>query len=93
MLLSSLSLPASFFKVLLLPLLQKFNCFHLFRFQLPLPHLWFKLDDHPYYSSDLAPSDSCLFPNMKKILSGKRYQSNDEVTSIVEDYFEGQKET
>jgi len=29
---------------------------------------------------------------MKK-LSGKRYQADDEVTSAVEDYFEGQKET
>jgi len=36
MLPSPLPLPASFFKVL--PLLQKFNRFHRFRFQLTLPH-------------------------------------------------------
>jgi len=34
------SLPASIFKVLPLP--QKFNCFHSFHFQLPLPHPSFK---------------------------------------------------
>jgi len=53
----------------------------------------FKLVDHPYYSPDLVSSDCYLLPNMKKILSRKRYQSDDEVTSAVEDYFEGQKET
>jgi len=42
MLPSSLPLPASFFKVLLLPLPQKFNRFqHRFNFQLPLPHPWY----------------------------------------------------
>jgi len=30
---------------------------------------------------------------MKKNLSEKRYQSDDEVTDAVENYFEGQKET
>jgi len=54
----------------------------------------FDLVDHPYYSSDLAPSNCYLFLNMKKFLSRKpRYQSDDKVTSAVEDYFEGQKET
>jgi len=37
MLPSSLPLPASFFEVLPFPLPQKFNRFHRFRFQLPLP--------------------------------------------------------
>jgi len=32
-------------------------------------------------------------PTWKKKLSGKRYQSDDKVTSAVENYFEGQKET
>jgi len=53
----------------------------------------FELVDHPHYSPDLAPSDYYLFLNMKKIMSGKRYQSDDEVTSAVEDYFGSQKET
>ena len=35
---SSLPLPTCFIKVLLLPLSKKINCFHRFRFQLPLPH-------------------------------------------------------
>jgi len=52
----------------------------------------FELVDHPYYSPDFAPSDCYLFPKMKKILSRKQYQSDEEVTSVVEDYFEGQKE-
>jgi len=54
---------------------------------------WFELVDHPHYSPDLTPSDYYLFLNMKKILSGKQYQSDDEVASAVEDYFEGLKET
>jgi len=52
----------------------------------------FELVDHPYYSSDLAPSECYLFSNTKKISSRKRYQSDDEVTFAVEDYYEGQKE-
>jgi len=31
------------------------------------------------YSSDLAPSDYYLFPNMKKWLAGRRFYSNEEV--------------
>jgi len=53
----------------------------------------FELVDHLYYSPDLARSNCYLFLNMKKFLSKKRYQSDDEVASAVEDYFEGQKET
>jgi len=52
MLPSSLTLPASFFKVLPLP--QKFNRFHRFRFQLPLPL------PHPWLG------ENCCF-NLKKI--------------------------
>ena len=52
----------------------------------------FELIDHPPYSPDLAPSDYLLFPNLKKHLAGKRYESDDDVISAVEDFFEGQKE-
>ena len=52
----------------------------------------FELIDHPPYSPDLAPSDYFLFPNLKKHLAGKRYESNDDVISAVEDFFEGQEE-
>lgn len=53
----------------------------------------FELVDHPPYSPDLAPSDFFLFPNMKKHLAGKRYQTDDEVISAVEDFFGDQDES
>uniref|UniRef100_A0A673BIC6 Histone-lysine N-methyltransferase SETMAR n=1 Tax=Sphaeramia orbicularis TaxID=375764 RepID=A0A673BIC6_9TELE len=53
----------------------------------------FELVDHPPYSPDLAPSDYFLFPNMKKHLAGKRYQTDDEVISAVEDFFGDQDES
>ena len=52
----------------------------------------FELVDHPSYSPDLAPSDFFLFPKMKKHLAGKRYQTDDEVISAVEDFFGDQDE-
>ena len=52
----------------------------------------FKLIDHPPYSPDLAPSDYFLFPNLKKHVAGKWYESDDDVISAVEDFFEGQEE-
>ena len=52
----------------------------------------FELIDHPPYSPDLAPSDFFLFANLKKHLAGKRYESDDDVISAVEDFFEGQEE-
>ena len=39
----------------------------------------FELIDHPLYSPDLALSDYFLFPNLKKHLAGKRYESDDDV--------------
>ena len=52
----------------------------------------FELIDHPLYSPDLAPLNYFLFPKLKKHLAGKRYESNDDVISAVEDFFEGQEE-
>ena len=52
----------------------------------------FELIDHPPYSPDLALSDYFLFPNLKKHLAGKRYESDDDAISAVEDFFEGQEE-
>ena len=46
----------------------------------------FDMVDHPPYSPDLAPSDYFLFPNMKKHLAGKQYQTDDDVISAGEDY-------
>ena len=39
--------------------------------------LKYDLLDHPPYSPDLAPSDFYVFPNLKKILAGKRFTSNE----------------
>ncbi|KAL7723768.1 hypothetical protein ACLKA6_017266 [Drosophila palustris] len=43
-----------------------------------LNELGFELLPHPPYSPDLAPSDYWLFANLKKMLRGKRFRSNDE---------------
>ena len=40
------------------------------------------------YSTDPAPSDNWLFANLKRILEGKRFGSNEEVISETEVYFE-----
>lgn len=53
-----------------------------------LAKLHFQLVPHPPYSPDLAPSDFFLFPNLKKFLAGKKFQSNEEVMNEVNTYFE-----
>ena len=58
----------------------------------PVHDCGFELIDHIPYSPDLAPSDYFLFPNLKKHLAGRRYESDDDVISAVEDFFEGQEE-
>ena len=52
----------------------------------------FELIDHLPYSPDLAPLDYFLFPNLKKNLAGKRYESDEDVIFAVEDFFESQEE-
>lgn len=46
---------------------------------------------HPPYSPDLAPSDYYLFRHLKKHLRGRRFSSDDEVKSCVQQWFEGQE--
>lgn len=53
----------------------------------------FELVPHPPYSPDLAPSDFHLFPNLKKQLAGKHFDSDDDVISAVTDFFDDQEET
>ena len=53
-----------------------------------LNDLRFELLPHPPYSPDLAPSDFYLFANVKKMLQGKRFSSDDEVIAATEAYFE-----
>ena len=47
----------------------------------------FELLPHPPYSSDLAPSD------LKKMLQGKRFCSNEEAIAENEAYFESKDES
>lgn len=54
-----------------------------------LNKLHFELFPHLSDSPDLPHSDSYLFENLKKILTGKRYGCNDEVIAETEAYFEG----
>lgn len=49
--------------------------------------LGFESLPHPPYSPDLAPSDYYLFPNLKRWLCGKRFESNEEVQWETEAYF------
>ena len=53
-----------------------------------LNELSFELLPHPPYSPDLAPSDYWLFSDLKKILQGRRFGSNEEVIAETEAYFE-----
>ena len=53
-----------------------------------LDELLFKLLLHPPYSPDLAPSDYWLFADLKRMLQGKRFGSNEEVILETEAYFE-----
>ena len=50
--------------------------------------LWFEFLPHPTYSPDLAASDFYLFADLKKMLKGKRFSSDDEVIAATEAYFE-----
>ena len=53
-----------------------------------LHELQFELLPHPPYCSDLAPSNYWLFADLKRILQGKRFGSNEEMISETEAYFE-----
>ena len=48
----------------------------------------FELLPHPPYSPDLAPSDYWLFADLKKMLAGKKFRTNEEVIAETEAYFE-----
>ena len=52
-----------------------------------LRDLHYELLEHPPYSSDLAPSDFYLFPELKLFLAGQRFSSNQEAIAAVEGYF------
>ena len=52
--------------------------------------LHFELLLHPLYSPYLAPSDYWLLVDLKRMLQGKRFSSNEEVIWETEAYFEAQ---
>ena len=58
-----------------------------------LNELSFELLHHPPYSSDLAPSNYWLFADLKKMLQGKRFGSNEEVIAETKAYFESKDES
>jgi histone-lysine N-methyltransferase SETMAR len=45
-----------------------------------LEDLHFEVLKHPAYPPDLAPTDYCLFPNLKKHLKGRKFSSIGEAT-------------
>jgi len=47
----------------------------------------YELLEHPPCFPDLAPSDFCLFPKLKLLLTGQRFSSNQEAIAAVEGYF------
>ena len=50
--------------------------------------LHFQLLSHPPYSPDLAPNNYWLFPDLKRMLQGERFGSNEEVILETEAYFD-----
>jgi len=52
----------------------------------------YELLPHAPYSPDLAPSDFCLFPRLKKHLCGRQYASDNDIIQSVEDFLEVQDE-
>ena len=53
-----------------------------------LHELNFELLPHPLYSPDLAPNDYWLFVDLKKLLAGKKFCTNEDVIAETEAYFE-----
>ena len=58
-----------------------------------LNELSFELLRNPPYSPDLAPRNYWLFSDLKKMLQGKRFGSNEEVVAETEAYFESKDES
>ena len=56
---------------------------------------WFELRiaSAPTKFTDLAPSDYYLFADLKKMLQGKRFYSNEEVITETNAYFEAKDES
>ena len=49
----------------------------------------YELIPHPAYSPNLAPSDFCLFPNLRKDIHAFHFRSDEEVVTAVEEWVDG----
>ena len=58
-----------------------------------LYELGFEPLPHPPYSPDLAPSDNWPFAQLKKLLAGRKFHSDNEVITECETYFTGEDKT
>jgi len=58
--------------------------------QKKLAYLGFHCLDHQPYSPDLAPSDSRLFPGLKKQLEAHHFSTDAEVIAVAETWLDGQ---
>ncbi|XP_031630281.1 histone-lysine N-methyltransferase SETMAR-like [Contarinia nasturtii] len=58
-----------------------------------LYELGFELLPHPPYSPDLAPSDYFLFADLKRMLAGKKFSTNEQVIAETEAYFEDKEKS
>ena len=63
-------------------------CHKLIAIMAKLHELYFKLLPHPPYSPDLASSNYQLSADLKRMLQGKRFSSNEEVILETEVCFE-----
>jgi histone-lysine N-methyltransferase SETMAR len=57
--------------------------------QKKLTYLGFQCLDHPPYSPDLAPSDSRLFPGLKRQLKLRHFSSDVEVVAAAKTCLDG----
>ncbi|KAF7284497.1 hypothetical protein GWI33_022087 [Rhynchophorus ferrugineus] len=55
--------------------------------------LGFELLSYPPYSPDLPPSDYFLFLDLKRMLVGKKFSSNEEVITETDAYFEAKNKS
>lgn len=63
-------------------------CHKSMKTMIKLNELGYELLPHPPYSPDLAPSDFFLFADLKRMLAGKKFKTDDEVIAETEAYFE-----
>ena len=52
----------------------------------------YELPPHPTYSPDVTRTDFYLFPHLKEVLQGNKYENDNAVMAAVEDFLEGHDE-